>query len=106
MDEVVEYDLKFSIPDNVGLRFTGREKAKELMLDDVPEVLKSIDLVIETVKKKTGKQRINLRVKGRAPIPVLLALTWGIAKRADIMKYYFTVPYGLGSLIGEGEKRE
>lgn len=106
MEEVVDYDLKYSTPPDVGLRFTGREKTKELMLEDVPAVLNSIDLMIESFKKKSGKQGVNLRVKGWAPIPVLLALTWGIAQRDDIIKYYFTTPHGLGCLIGEGEKDE
>lgn len=102
MDEVVEYDLKYSIPDNVGLQFSGRGRAKELLLEDVPEILKSIFLKVESEKKKTGQQNVSLRVKGNASKPVLMKLTWGIARRADIENFYFTEPYGLGCRISDG----
>lgn len=101
MDEVVEYDLKFSIPDNVGLCFSGRGRARELMIEDVPAILRSVFSKVESEKKKTGQPNVSLRIKGNASRPVLMKLTWGIAKRADIENFYFTEPYGLGCKINE-----
>lgn len=106
MDEVVEYDLKYSIPDNVGLQFSGRGRARELIIEDVPELLKSIFKKVDAEKSKTGKESVSLRVKGIASKPVLMKLTWGISKRADIKNFYYTEPYGLGCIIGEGGRCE
>ena len=106
MKSVLEYNLKFDIPDDVGLQFSGRGKTREILTRDVPKILDSIFLKVESEKKKTGQQTVYLRLKGFASKHVLMALTAEIARRADIPNFYYTEPYGLVSVIFEGEKDE
>jgi hypothetical protein len=93
LKKIVEFDLKYSIPDGIGLQFSGYGRNKEFLESDIPKILESIFLKIE--KEKNGSEKVDLRVKGSASPVILMMLTAGIARRPDVNNFYFTTMHGL-----------